>query len=52
MGVVVILAEERMNKDPVRGTETKKHYVNSRVRCALSFPPPGRPLTTLSSRYP
>jgi hypothetical protein len=32
MGVSVLLTEERMIKDPIRGIETKRYYVNSRVR--------------------
>lgn len=47
MEVSVILSEERTNTDPVKGTETKKYYVNSRVRFPL-FSSTERPLTRLA----
>jgi hypothetical protein len=47
----VILAEERAITDPVKQTESKKYYVNSRVRFPL-FSSTERPLTCLASRSP
>jgi hypothetical protein len=46
MGASVILAEERTHKDPVKGTEIKSTYVNSRVRLD-SLSSTERPLTSL-----
>ena len=46
-GVLVLLTEERTVKDPVKGTETKKYYANSRVCLPLSSSTE-RPVTNLA----